>query len=226
MMEANVYGSLIASIVIQVMTGIIGIITTFIKLPSQFLLLKQLMLLETFVQIIEGLFYTFWLLNFKKITNITPLRYIDWAITTPTMLINLVFYLIYLTYSDGGGAEDLSFVDLFHKEYSTILIIVLLNWMMLLFGYLGETSVIPVLVGVFAGFIPFLLYYYIIYNKYATLSDTGFKMYVYFFIFWSLYGIVALLPYSVKTVGYNILDVFSKNFFGLFLSYLIITAAV
>ena len=226
MMEANVYGSLIASIVIQVMTGIIGIITTFIKLPSQFLLLKQLMLLETFVQIIEGLFYTFWLLNFKKITNITPMRYIDWAITTPTMLINLVFYLIYLTYSDGGGAEDLSFVDLFHKEYSTILIIVLLNWMMLLFGYLGETSVIPVLVGVFAGFIPFLLYYYIIYNKYATLSDTGFKMYVYFFIFWSLYGIVALLPYSVKTVGYNILDVFSKNFFGLFLSYLIITAAV
>lgn len=225
-MEANVYGSLIASIVIQVMTGIIGIITTFIKLPSQFLLLKQLMLLETFVQIIEGLFYTFWLLNFKKITNITPMRYIDWAITTPTMLINLVFYLIYLTYSDGGGAEDLSFVDLFHKEYSTILIIVLLNWMMLLFGYLGETSVIPVLVGVFAGFIPFLLYYYIIYNKYATLSDTGFKMYVYFFIFWSLYGIVALLPYSVKTVGYNILDVFSKNFFGLFLSYLIITAAV
>jgi hypothetical protein len=101
---------------------------------------------------------------------------------------------------------------------------VLLNWLMLLFGYLGETSVIPVFVGVFVGFIPFFLYYYIIYNKYATLSDTGFKMYVYFLIFWSLYGIVALLPYKEKTIGYNILDLFSKNFFGLFLSSLIIKA--
>lgn len=49
------------------------------------------------------------------------------------------------------------------------------------------------LTGVLLGFIPFLLYYYIIYHKYAVESSTGIKIFWYFFIFWSLYGIVALL---------------------------------
>jgi bacteriorhodopsin len=92
---------------------------------------------------------------------------------------------------------------------------------MLLFGYLGETSAIPLLLGVSLGFIPFLIYYYIIYKKYATLSSDGLKIYFYFFIFWSLYGIAAILPYKTKNMFYNILDLFSKNFFGLFLTYLI-----
>lgn len=96
---------------------------------------------------------------------------------------------------------------------------------MLLFGYLGETKVIPILLGVGLGFIPFLIYYYIIYKQYAVLStDTGIKMFYYFFIFWSLYGIVAVLPYKLKNMGYNILDLFAKNFFGLFLAYLLFTS--
>jgi len=53
---------------------------------------------------------------------------------------------------------------LFKQEFNTIIIVLLLNWLMLLFGYLGEISVIPVLLGVSLGFIPFLIYYYIIYN--------------------------------------------------------------
>jgi len=44
--------------------------------------------------------------------------------------------------------------------------------------------------------------------------------------FWSLYGIVGLLPYYIKNTIYNILDLFSKNFFGLLLSYLIITKSI
>jgi len=31
------------------------------------------------------------------------------------------------------------------------------------------------------------------------------------------------LPYNIKNTCYNILDLFSKNFFGLFLTYLILT---
>jgi hypothetical protein len=94
---------------------------------------------------------------------------------------------------------------------------------MLLFGYLGETTAIPLLLGVSLGFIPFLIYYYIIYKKYALLSNDGIKIFFYFFIFWSLYGIVAVLPYKIKNTCYNILDLFSKNFFGLFLTYLLFT---
>ena len=223
MIKLDVYTSLIASIIIQVITGFIEIASIFINVPLKFAFLKQMMLLEILVQVIEGSFYIYWLYNFKSILNITPKRYFDWVITTPTMLINLIFYLIFLEYKDNNASDKLSFVKLFNTEFYTIVTVVLLNWAMLLFGYLGETSVIPVLLGVSLGFIPFLIYYYIIYKKYALLSNDGLKIFFYFFIFWAFYGIVAMLPYKMKNVCYNILDLFSKNFFGLFLTYLIFT---
>jgi hypothetical protein len=137
------------------------------------------------------------------------------------MLINLIFYLIFLEYKENNISHKLNFFELFKKEFYTIITVLLLNWTMLLFGYLGEISAIPILLGVSLGFIPFLIYYFIIYKKYVVLSNEGFKIYIYFLFFWSLYGIVAILPYKIKNMCYNILDLFSKNFFGIFLSYLI-----
>jgi hypothetical protein len=223
MIKLNIYTSLITSVIIQLLTGIIEIIALFIKLSPKFLFLQQMMLLEVFVQFIEGTFYIYWLYNFNTILNITPKRYFDWIITTPTMLVNLIFYLIFLQYKDNNISNKLNFFKLFKQEFYTIIIILLLNWLMLLFGYLGEINLLPVLLGVSLGFIPFLIYYYIIYKKYALLSNDGYKIYVYFLFFWSLYGIVAVLPYKIKNICYNILDLFSKNFFGIFLTYLIFT---
>ena len=166
-------------------------------MPSKFAFLKQMMILEVFVQFIEGSFYVYWFNNFTNILNVTPSRYFDWVITTPTMLVNLIFYLIFLQKIDNNTSDQLQFVELFKQELNTIIPVLLLNWLMLLFGYLGEISVIPVLLGVSLGFIPFLIYYYIIYNKYALLSEDGFNIFIYFFIFWSLYGIAAILPYII-----------------------------
>jgi hypothetical protein len=224
MVNLNIYSSLITSLIIQIITGFIEFFSLFINVPLKVLFLKQMMLLEVFVQFIEISFYIFWLFNFNNISNITPRRYFDWMITTPTMLINLIFYLIFLEYKDSNASYKLNFFELFKKEFNTIITVLLLNWVMLLFGYLVETSVIPLILGVSLGFIPFLLYYYIIYKNYAVLSEDGLKIFFYFFIFWSLYGIVAFLPYKVKNVCYNFLDLFSKNFFGLFLTYLIFTS--
>jgi hypothetical protein len=221
MIKLDIYTSLITSVIIQVVTGVIEVISLFIKVPLQFSFLKQMMMLEVFVQFIEGSFYLYWLYNFKHILNITPSRYFDWVITTPTMLINLIFYLIFLQHQKSNTSDQLQFFTLFYQEFYTIMTVLLLNWTMLLFGYLGEISAIPVLVGVSLGFIPFLIYYYIIYNKYALLSNDGFKLYFYFFIFWSLYGVVAVFPYKLKNMCYNMLDLFAKNFFGIFLTYLI-----
>ena len=221
MINLNVYTSLLLSVIIQIITGIIEISSLFIKVPPKFSFLKQIMLLEVSVQFIEGSFYIYWLYNFKNIINITPKRYFDWVITTPTMLISLMFYLIFLKHKNNNTSENLHFFQLFKKEFNTIITVVLLNSAMLLFGYLAETSVIPVLLGVLLGFIPFVIYYYIIYKKYAILSNDGLKIFVYFLFFWSLYGIVAVLPYNIKNTCYNILDLFSKNFFGVFLTYLI-----
>ena len=147
------------------------------------------------------------------IKNITPTRYFDWAITTPTMLVNLIFYLIFLK------DNNIQFFELFKREFYTILIILLLNWLMLLFGYLTEIRMIPV-TGVILGFIPFLIYYYIIYKKYA-IDSPGIDLFYYFFFIWCFYGVSALFSYKIKNMCYNILDLFSKNFFGVFLFYLL-----
>ena len=209
------YTSLLASILVQVITGIIEFGTLFFRVPSEYTMLKQMMLLEVIVQCIEGSFYIYWFFHFKAITNITPSRYFDWMITTPTMLVNLIMYLHFL------GKESLDFVEVLNKEWNTILTVLVLNWIMLLFGYLGETSRIPVYVGVALGFIPFFFYYYLIYKNYGLLSKEGQSVFYYFLFFWSLYGVVAVLPYTLKNMCYNILDLFAKNFFGLFLTYLL-----
>jgi bacteriorhodopsin len=221
MKNKKVYNSLLLSVIVQVVTGIIDAIGLFVDVPYKFSFLKKLLKAEFTVQIIEGSFYVYWLNDFKNIANITPKRYIDWMFTTPTMLITLIFYLIFLNTHDNNKGE-LKYFELFGKEFKTIAVILILNWMMLLFGYLGEVSVIPIALGVFLGFIPFIIYYYMIYKNYVEMGDTSLKIFTYFVFFWSIYGIVALLPYEIKNTCYNILDLFSKNFFGLFLTYLII----
>ena len=215
------YITLVISIIVQIITGFIELAAFFVKIPNIYLLIRQLLIVELIVQFIEGGFY-FWLAyNFTKVLNVTPKRYIDWVITTPTMLITLMLYLIYLNKSLENKTNELEFFALL-KEHSTVFILVVfLNWLMLLFGYLGEMRIIPVLLGVFLGFIPFLMYYYIIYVNYVNQHTNGYLLFWYFFFFWALYGFVAVLPYYVKNSCYNILDLFAKNFVGLFLSYII-----
>jgi hypothetical protein len=212
-------------VIVQIISGIIEVSTgLFAPVSPEFNIIKQLLFLEIAVQAIEGLFYVWLLYNFTSVTNVTPKRYIDWAITTPTMLITLMFYLLFLEKREKQqDTTGLNFFDLVLENGQTIWNVFILNWAMLFFGYLGEMNILSTLTGVLLGFIPFLLYYYIIYQKYAAgSSSTGIKIFWYFFIFWSLYGIVALLPYYLKNGLYNILDLFAKNFFGLFLSYIIL----
>ena len=216
------YNTLILSIVVQVITGIIELVSLFVNVKV--FLIKQLLVLEVIVQLIEGLFYIWLFFNFNEVTNVTPKRYIDWSITTPTMLVQLILYLIYLKDKENGlDVTTLNFFTLLTENSSAISFVLFLNWLMLIFGYLGEVNIIDTLSGVLLGFVPFLIYYYIIYVKYARESKDGWKLFWYFFTFWSLYGVVALLPYYIKNALYNILDLFAKNFFGLFLSYIILT---
>ena len=186
--------TLIISIIIQIMSGIIEIRAFFIKVPTAYSFIKELLILELIVQIIEGLFY-FWLAyNFTK---------------------------IYLKKKTTHETEQLEFFTVLKENFNIIVPVLILNWIMLLFGYLGEMKIIPVVFGIIIGFLPFLIYYYIIYINFLTENTIGYLLFWYFFFFWSLYGFVAFLPYYIKNSFYNILDLFSKNFFGLFLSYII-----
>ena len=224
-MSSNLfYKTLIISVVIQFLTFAFEVVSLFIKVPTDFTIIRQLLILEIIVQTIEGLFYIWLLFNFANVVDITPKRYIDWSITTPTMLITLIFYLIYSYHRERNLTNNLEFFELLSKNASTITYIFALNWLMLIFGYLGEKEIIPTKYGVLFGFIPFILYYLIIYLNYVR-TPNGFKLFLYFFIFWSLYGVVALFPYYLKNACYNILDLFAKNLFGVLLSYIIITGS-
>jgi bacteriorhodopsin len=231
MSSSLLHSSLLFSIAVQVITGIIELAAFFVRTAPGMALIKQLLGLELAVQAVEGAFYVWLYKNIATVKNITPKRYADWALTTPTMLITLVAYIIYLNAGTNASTsqESLSLVQILRENAAPIAQIVGLNWLMLLFGYLGEVNAIPLVAGVALGFLPFIAYFYIIYERFikttGEVNPTSVNIYVYFLVFWSLYGVVAVLPYTIKNTIYNIIDLFSKNFFGLFLSYLIVSNA-
>ena len=110
------YITLIISIIVQIVTGIIEVAAFFVKVPSIYSIIRQLLLLELVVQFIEGSFYVWLAYNFTKVLNVTPKRYIDWVITTPTMLITLIIYLIYLNKKVENKTGELEFFTLFKEN--------------------------------------------------------------------------------------------------------------
>jgi hypothetical protein len=88
-----------------------------------------------------------------------------------------------------------------------------------LFGLAGELNYIDYNTAIVVGFIPFVYYFKMIYDKYLINNKENNKIYLYwfFFIIWSFYGLAALLPYEEKNIAYNILDLFSKNLLSVFL---------
>jgi len=208
------------SLTVQFITTCIDIWGLSIPTDPKYNILKQLLRLEIIVQIVEFIFYVWLVRNFKNIDNITPYRYLDWMITTPTMLIQLMAFLNYDVFTDTQ-----MFIQKYKREVSQV---VLLNWTMMIIGLLGETKKIPMKTATLAGFIPFIMYFGIIYQKFVP-KDNGNeenvikkRLFYYYFIVWSLYGFASFLPYIQKNSLYNILDLFAKNIYGLFLVWYII----
>ncbi len=224
-----------ASLFVQVLTAIVDLYVLFLKVPRKYLVLKQLLLLEFIVQIVEGTFYVWLAFAFHTIQNVTPYRYYDWYITTPTMLTTFSVYLIYLKNkeelkdkntneldsNDHAVLENEDFFTIIKKNAQIITYILILNAIMLTFGLLNERSVLNKYVAVSLGFIPFIAMFYLIYENYAKYSEKGTTLFTYFSSVWALYGVAALMPYNWKNSFYNILDLFAKNFFGLYLAYVL-----
>jgi len=94
---------------------------------------------------------------------------------------------------------------------------------MLLFGYLAEIGRIPFKTAAVLGFIPFFIMFYIIYDVFAKYTDFGRQIFWMFSGIWALYGIASVMSYTNKNTIYNILDLFAKNFFGIFIAGLLYT---
>lgn len=211
-----------ASLIIQILTGVGNIWILQFNTPDDANLIRELVYSELAVQIIEVIFY-FWLAyNLLSVKNITPKRYYDWIFTTPTMLITLIAYFIYLRYkNENKCTSNIGLLDIISKEWYNILIICLLNALMLIIGYLGEIGTLALTHSVLLGSIMFIAYFYLIYKNYVKDVEGTSEIFYTFAILWSLYGVAATLPYDWKNISYNILDLFSKNFFGVFLTYVL-----
>jgi len=210
-----IYETGLFSIFIQMVVNVVEAWGLTMSVAPKDEILRDILKVEVFVEVIELIFYIVLILFFKQLTGtLTPYRYIDWSMTTPLMLITLMAYM-------KGSTGRLT--DFLFNNVGSIIAVCSLNFMMLLSGFLGEIGVFPILATTAVGFIPFAAYFGYIYENFVPDVDTDYKRTVFFWFvgFWMLYGLFALLSYTAKNVSYNILDLFAKNFFGVFLSVMI-----
>ena len=213
-----IYTSGVFSLVVQLLVGIIDYLAINIEIDKKDEFLKDLLKVEVVVQIVELIFYIWLFYYFHQVSkNITPFRYLDWGITTPLMLITLSGFL---SYKEGTSTRLSEFV---YNNAGPIVKIVLLNAAMLLCGLIGEFGYLSAYMASALGFIPFILNFNYIKDTFLPSSEDKSKnaLFYWFVFFWGLYGVFAVMSYKIKNTGYNILDIFAKNFFGLFLAYVI-----
>ena len=212
------------SIFMQIMTSIIQFEGIFIKLPAEHAILTDILKMETIVQMIEACFYVWLIFNFKNIQKIASKRYYDWVITTPLMIIATLMYMKYLDLRENDKQTEpriLKFNDFLQDNTINISKITVSNFLMLLLGYLGGINVMSIMNSVIIGTIFFIYTFYIIWDQYAKYSTEGKLLFYFLFVVWGLYAVAALMKAKYKNISYNILDIISKNFYGLYIYYVI-----
>tara|TARA_Y100000389_G_scaffold203977_1_gene254358 strand:+ start:488 stop:1180 length:693 start_codon:yes stop_codon:yes gene_type:complete len=184
--------------------------------------IRHIMNLETCISVVAGYFYALFVEKVDKINNtnnkndknnkqeenklkeINDTRYTDWAISTPLMLLVLCLVL---------GMENKKIVN-----FWTFMLILLFNYLMLGSGYLGELNKLPRIQANIIGFIFFFALYGTIWKTFMTSTKSLQSIIIYglFVGLWSLYGVFYQTSILTKIFGYNILDLISKAFVGIF----------
>lgn len=202
MMESSFY----LTYVLLMTTGTITFIESLRTTKAS---VRHLMNIETCVSIVGAYFYSIFLsklkenpVSFKDITNV---RYLDWFITTPLMLLALSVVF---------GMEMKTSVTI-----GTYALMVVLDFAMLACGYLVEVGKFRRMVGFVVGFVFFALLFGMLYVSFLAGGSATFVAWLSYFIFlglWSLYGVAFLLEERPKNIVYNFLDLVSKCFVGIF----------
>ena len=193
------------TIIITILTAIL------LKTPLH----KYIILMETFISSVSS--YIYYLLvskirkNRENLENvdwkgITVLRYNGWVFTTPVMLIAFLLFL-------SANTKVKITIPL-------VITIIVLDWVMLLLGYLGETNYIDRNIAFYTGFIPLLVIFGIIYytffkKKFLLVNAIMFALFI---IFWGLYGVGYIMDLEPRNYLMNILDLLSKSGFGILFS--------
>lgn len=186
-----------------------GTITLVEAIATNNSVIRHIMNLETCISLIAGYFYSQFInkmntdrgnINYKEINE---MRYTDWFITTPIMILVIMLSLGYMNNQ---------------KVHLLIYITTaLLNFGMLFSGYLGEINTISKSTATIIGFIFFTAMFSIIYISFVHGSKSLFNYTLFglYFIIWSIYGIVYLFDEENKNIIFNILDLISKCIIGI-----------
>ena len=173
---------------------------------------RHVLNLETAISLIAAYFYSLFLDKIsiyekedRKIdwADITSTRYIDWSMTTPLMILALCLVL----------SQNIS------KSITiqVILTILALNYIMLYFGYLGESGSMDKLIACILGFVALFGMFYIIFCEYVVPKSNS-SNYILFGVFvsiWLFYGVFYMMTETYKNIGMNVLDCLAKCCFGL-----------
>jgi len=168
--------------------------------------IRTILSLETTICLVAAFYYYIFIRRINSEQNInwkdlTQIRYADWIFTTPMMLISLSYLL-------SMNSDTV-------VKFGTTASIVILNYIMLGFGYLGEMTNISHIWTMILGFIPFFIMFYLIYKNYVKNSTINMWIFSVYVIIWSFYGIVYLFPQEEKNLITNILDMIAKGIIGL-----------
>jgi bacteriorhodopsin len=222
-MTSLVKASIDASLFIQIVTLLLNLFAFFIPVDRWDFALKEILGLETAVQIVELVFYSWY--RGKLVGNgfdVTQFRYYDWFVTTPTMLFSTASYYGYLDRREEDGKEPFSVVTFWKENSNWILLMFLCNALMLWFGYLQEIGILSIVWSSILGYVSLLGSFGILYKQFVSKTPQQQGLFYFMFSVWSLYGIAAMLQNKEKNIFYNVLDIFAKNFYGLFLGYLLV----
>jgi hypothetical protein len=221
---SSVHFSTNLNIIIQTLTGLVGVSGLTVNLPDKHKILQSILTLETIVQVVEILFYIFVLKSLAGdgLHQMASMRYLDWFITTPIMLLTSIIFFKYEEHLENKREEKIDFWEFLSANKDNIIIITVSNFLMLLFGYLGEMEIIDMRVSIGIGFLFFGLTFYTMYSNYAVKSKNASNLFYYILTIWGTYGIAAIFSPETKNNMFNILDLYAKNFFGLYIYYRIV----
>ena len=218
--------SVFFSLFIQIITGLATFNGIFVKIPESDKMLTDVLILENIVQFIESAFYVYIAYTLYKIDihSVTYKRYFDWVLTTPTMLLSTIMFMHYKN-NKLANTNDINTTSAFFTKFKKeVIAIVFFNFLMLLFGFLGETNILSNIVSIPIGFIFFALSFYTIFINFVSENENYKAIaldnkYLYYFLLcvWSLYGVAAILPSLQKNISYNLLDIIAKNFYGVYI---------
>jgi len=202
MLNASIQTSFTITFVALIVSAVLNLIESIrTTLPH----VRHILSLEACVAIIAAYFYSIFMNKIESFgpinwPDITKYRYLDWAFTTPMMLLGLCLFLSH------------------HSKITVSIItylgIVLLDYFMLYFGYLGETKQMDRTSADIIGFVGYIGLFAILF-KYVKNSKINIIVFSAYAIIWAMYGFVYFLDDDNKNLITNWLDLISKALIGI-----------